>query len=78
MTKKCGLLTFNYIDIKIDLIFSEVSVRPFKVYFDLPSVIDLYIVTRSKSLNIGTDTDLFELSKTRVTVALVIPALPCL
>ena len=62
--------------IKIDLIFSEVSVRPFRIYFDFPSQIDLDMMTFSLSLKIGSDRDLFELSKTSVTVALVMPAFP--
>jgi len=44
---------------KIDLIFSEVSVRPFRMYFDLPSQIDLDMMTLSFSLKIGRDLDLF-------------------
>ena len=62
----------------IDLILSEVSVRPLSTYFDFPSEIDLEITTLSLSLNIGKDLALLVLSNTRVTVAFVIPALPLL
>lgn len=61
---------------KIDLILSEVSVRPLSTYLDLPSEIDLEITTLSLSLKIGSDLDLLLLSNTRVTMAFVIPAFP--
>lgn len=63
---------------KIDFILSADSVFWFRMYFDLPSWIERVIVTCERSLNTGREACLFELSKVMVTVALVMPALPCL
>lgn len=78
ITKKWGLLTLSWIDIKTDLIFSWVSVRPLSMYLDLPSEMLRYMTTLSWSLYIYSDCALLLLSKTNVTVAFVIPALPYL
>jgi len=58
------------------LTLSAVSVRPLRMYFDLPSATDLVIITLSAVVSWGGLRFLSELSNIKVTSAFVTPALP--